>query len=198
MNEIYWKASCIDNLTDARFFNALDDAWLEFVFDALDNRAVTIQQAKEIIDWLFEPQVLASFGNHQSPEEIFHVLQETGISYAAVQIEHELAADQDFVPLAFIKLSINQLDAALALEHKPFAFVIKQHDLLASSEIANIQQLLQTSRVFLDIPLEDNSHIKSQLKEFESIGIEIQTEPENSPGMSAVDVYDYFIEALEQ
>ena len=48
MSQFYWKASFIDHLTDARFFNSLENAWMEFSFDVLEKRAVTIEKAKAI------------------------------------------------------------------------------------------------------------------------------------------------------
>jgi hypothetical protein len=76
MSQFYWKASFIDHLTDARFFNSLKNAWMEFSFDVLEKRAVTIEKAKAIKEWLYEPQIVASFGMHQSPEEVHFILSE--------------------------------------------------------------------------------------------------------------------------
>ncbi len=196
MSRIYWKASSIDNLTDARFFNALENAWIEFVFDVLEPRSVSIEQAKNIIEWLFEPNLLASFGMHQTPEEILFVLQESSIRYAAIPFEHELVNDEEFAPLAFIKLSHHELRAATELEHPPFAFVIKMQEEISESEQAQIEMLLKYSKVFLQIP-SDAESIKNQTLHFSEIGIEIPTQPEKSPGWSAVDFYDHLIDVLE-
>lgn len=196
MSRIYWKASSIDNLTDARFFNAMDNTWIEFVFDVLEPRSVTIEQAKSIIEWLYEPNLLASFGLHQTPEEILFVLQESSIRYAAVPIEHGLVKDEDFVPLAFIKLSYQQLPDAVELEHPPFAFIVSMGEKLSEPHMDMIQELLEYSKVFLQLPADINS-VKNQIQSFDEIGIEIPTQPEQSPGWGAVDVYDHLIEILE-
>lgn len=196
MSQIYWKASSIDNLTDARFFNAMDNAWIEFVFDVLQPRSVTIEQAKSIIEWLYEPNLLASFGLHQSAEEIFYVLNQSSISYASVPFEHELTKDEDFAPLAFIKLSYMQLQDATELEHPPFAFIISMGENISGPQSDMIRQLLRYSKVFLQLPADINS-VKSQIQSFDEIGIEIPTQPEQSPGWGAVDIYDHLIDILE-
>lgn len=196
MSQLYWKASSIDNLTDARFFNAMDNAWIEFVFDVLEPRSVTIEQAKSIIEWLYEPNLLASFGLHQSAEEIFYVLNQSSIPFAAVPFEHELANDEDFASLAFIKLSYLQLQDATELEHPPFAFILSIREKISEPQMDMIRELLKYSKVFLQLPADINS-VKNQLQSFDEIGIEIPTQPEQSPGWGAVDIYDHLIDVLE-
>lgn len=196
MSQYYWKASSIDHLTDARFFNAIEDAWIEFAFDVLTPRSVTIEQAKSIIEWLFEPQMLASFGIHQTAEEIDYVLTETGITYAAIPFEHELAQDEDFSSIAFLKITRNDLRAALDMPNPPFAFVVDFRDQITETDIPILEKLLEYSKVFVQLP-EDISNIKALLSPLETIGIEIPTEPESSPGLGAVDIYDQIIDALE-
>lgn len=196
MNEIYWKASSIDNLTDARFFNAMENAWIEFVFDVLAPRSVTIEQAKSIIEWLFEPQMLASFGNHQTAEEIHFVLTESGIGYAAIPMEHDLAQDEDFLQIAFLKTRKDQLRDALEMATPPFAFVIDYSEGMNENDFHIIEQLSEYSKVFLQLP-SDLDSVKQRIQQLPCIGIEIPTQPELSPGWGAVDVYDQLIDTLE-
>lgn len=196
MNQFYWKASFIDHLTDARFFNALENAWMEFSFDALEDRAITIEKAKAIKEWLYEPQIVASFGSHQSPEEIHFILSEVKIEYAAISIDHELVEDQDFLAIAFLKIDLSQLDVILQLSKRPFALIISINDTLSDFEIEKIKKLEKNSLVFLQLPY-NFDNIKSQFKQFDKIGIEIPTQPEESPGISAIELYDQFIEAIE-
>lgn len=196
MTQFYWKASSIDNLTDARFFNAMENAWIEFGFDVLQPRSVTIEQAKSIIEWLFEPQLLASFGAHQTAEEIHFVLSETGIQYAAIPFEHELATDEDFLELAFLKTKKNQIKAALDMPQAPYAFILDFSEGLQANDLTIIEKLSEYSKVFIQLP-ENIDKIKEQLQIFSSIGIEIPTEPEQRPGWGAVDLYDQLIDALD-
>lgn len=195
MSKFYWKASNIDNLTDARFFNALEGSWIEFVFDDTEKRAVSIEQANNITEWLFEPHLLASFGDHQTPDEIYTILKASGIQYAAVSIQHELASDYDFLPLAFLKVTAKDLEGLLNMSSSPFAFIVKIEDELSNEQIEQIQKLQKRAKVFLQLP-SDVEGFKGQLAQFEEIGIEIPTEPEDSPGIGAVDVYDYLIDTL--
>lgn len=89
------KASGIHRLTDARYLNALEaDTFLGFSFDAIDPAAVTVDQAKEIIQWLYEPAVVAGFGLHQDAAEISYVLEQIGAAAIQIPAEHPLAAAQ--------------------------------------------------------------------------------------------------------
>lgn len=196
MSQFYWKASFIDHLTDARFFNSLENAWIEFSFDVLEKRAVTIEKAKAIKEWLYEPQIVASFGMHQSPEEIHFILSECELEYAAISIEHDLVQDKEFLETAFLKINIDQLDRINQLAKTPFALIISMEHSLSDLEIEKIKELEKYSLVFLQLPY-NFDNIKSQFMLFDKIGIEIPTQPEESPGMSAVDIYDQFIEAIE-
>jgi hypothetical protein len=196
MSQFYWKASFIDHLTDARFFNTLENAWMEFSFDALEERAITLEKAKAIKDWLYEPQIVASFGLHQSPEEIHFILSESKIEHAAISIQHELVQDEDFLDIAFLKMDISQLDAVGELANTPFALIISTNETLSDFEIEKIKNLEKNSLVFLHLPY-NFDNIKSQFIQFDKIGIEIPTQPEESPGISALEIYDQFIEAIE-
>jgi hypothetical protein len=89
------KASGIHRLTDARYLNALEtDTFLGFSFDALDPAAVTVEQAKAIIQWLYEPAVVAGFGLHQDTAEISCVLEQIGAAAIQVPAGHPLAAEE--------------------------------------------------------------------------------------------------------
>lgn len=196
MSQFYWKASFIDHLTDARFFNSLENAWMEFSFDVLEKRAVSLERAKAIKEWLYDPQIVASFGLHQSAEEIFFILSECKIEYAAISIQHELVHDKEFLEIAFLKIDTSQLDIINELAKAPFALIISMDQELSDIEIEKIKELEKYSLVFLQLPY-NFDNIKSQFMQFDKIGIEIPTQTEESPGISAVDIYDQFIEAIE-
>ena len=196
MNHFFWKISGVNNLSDARFFNALDEAWIEFVFDKENERFITTEQANAISGWLFEPNLLASFNLNHSEEEIFHTMKATFSQFASVPIEHSLTSDVDFMPLAFIKLTNQQLQKALALKNKPYAFIINNRNIYSSEELKIIQLLQQESKIFLSLS-DDIEVFKDQISIFEQIGIELPSIEEQSPGCGAVDAYHEIMESLE-
>ncbi|MCZ2394249.1 MAG: hypothetical protein LC105_10355 [Chitinophagales bacterium] len=196
MCKIYWKASAIDNLTDARFFNALDDSWIEFVFDIEDKRYLTQDKAISIIEWLYQPNLLASFGATQSSEEIFNSLLNCKIEYASIPIDHELAEDEDFMSLAFIRAHRRDLNRLLDLNNPPYAIILQTEQKLDEHEIQKIKKLLIDSKVFLCYDSIDIEMIKNQISNFEEIGIDIPTQSEDKSGWGAVDIYDQMINAL--
>ncbi|MCO5229987.1 MAG: hypothetical protein M9958_02405 [Chitinophagales bacterium] len=196
MCKIYWKASAIDNLTDARFFNALDEAWIEFVFDKEDKRNLSPEKAISIIEWLYQPNLLASFGANQSSEEIFDTLLNCKIEYASIPIHHELVDDEDFSSLAFIRAERQDLKRLLDLEYPPFAIILQIEQALVAHEIETLKKLQVYSKVFLCYDMIDVELIKKQTACFDEIGIDIPTQSEDRPGWGAVDIYDQMINAL--
>ena len=196
MSQIYWKSSPIDNLTDARFFNALSNAWIEFSFNPESPRSVSINQANQISEWIFEPHLVASFGLEQSEHEIFDTLIQTNISNASIPIHHSLMTDADFLPLAFIRLGIDQLSEIHTMSVAPFAFVVQADSSINISQIEAIKILLKKSKVFLNFHTDLSKNI-AKLQELPSIGVEIPTQSETKPGLAAVDIYDHLIQSIE-
>lgn len=197
MNVALWKAQGVNNLTDARYFNTLNDAWISFDFDALSPQAVTLEKAKEIIGWLHEPQLVAAFGEHQDAAEIQFVLESTGIQHIEISLDHPLAFDKEFCSIAFISVFDDEIDDAVAHPHHPFAWVI---DVALASHtdgqfIKKIIQLMQHSKVVF-FTATNAPEITDWLKAIPGIGIQLDTEGEEKTGFSSVDVYEEVIEKV--
>ncbi|MCO5247484.1 MAG: hypothetical protein M9887_00825 [Chitinophagales bacterium] len=196
MKKIYWKVSGVNNLPDARFLNALDDAWIEFVFDGENERYISVEQANAISEWLFEPKLLAAFGLHQSEKYIFDTMKETFSQFASISIEHDLIQDENFLPLAFVRLDNHQIDKALLLNQKPYAFIIKSEHGFSERDLLKVQNLQKNSKVFLSLP-ENINTFKKKISMFDEIGIELPAIDEQSAGCGAVDAYSEIMESIE-
>jgi len=68
------KAGSITNLTDARFFAAVDIDYIGFCFDPLSPDYISPQTALAIKGWIHGPQIVAEFAN----QDIENVLNITG------------------------------------------------------------------------------------------------------------------------
>jgi hypothetical protein len=197
MNPISWKAYGVNNLTDARYFNSLEDAWITFQMDALADNPVQVEKAREIISWLHEPKLVAAFGEHQDVGEISFLLLELGIQHPEVSIFHELALDASFVKDAFLECLDDELEDALTLPYTPYAWVVDVA--LASPNdgemIRQLKQLSKKSKLFLHTAA-DSKEIKQWLKVLPYAGIQLSIVGEEKPGLSQVDVYAEIIEGL--
>lgn|GEM_PF-4524971 len=197
MSTTKWKAAGVNNLTDARYFNALEAGWIEFVFDVLQPQAVTIEKARSIIEWLYEPQLVAAFGLHQDQEEIFYVLTQSGISYAAVPFEHPLVNDPDFAPLAMVYIQKEDIRQALAIPNHPLAWTVAltQDDVQNETLTEQLKALGRHSELFLQLPA-DPEIVQAWHARIPEAGIQLQIASEEKAGWSSVDVYDTIIEAV--
>jgi phosphoribosylanthranilate isomerase len=72
------KFGSITNLTDARYAAAVYCDWLGFCFDEGHPRYINPVKAKEIIDWLAGPEIVAEI-NDKDPEEMRSALEILGI-----------------------------------------------------------------------------------------------------------------------
>lgn len=194
---ISWKTSPLNNLTDARYFNALENSVLTISFDVLHPRALDIAKAKAVLEWLHEPDVVAAFGSHQDASEISFVLEATGIQQLELSIDHELCLDEELAPNLFIRISSRQIESAEQHPVQPKAWVLEVGEGESGSDWSvRLNRLATKSSVYLCLPA-DASQVQFWLKEFPHAGIELQVIPEERPGWSSVDVYDEIIEAVE-
>jgi hypothetical protein len=192
-----WKTSPLNNLTDARYFNALDHGVLTFSFDALHPQALDIAKAKAVLEWLHQPNVVAAFGRHQDAAEISFVLEATGIQQLELSFDHELCLDEELAPDLFIRITAKQIDNAEQHPVLPKAWVVDLGDGTWGADwIAPLKRLATNSAIYLCLPA-DASVVKSWKNEFADAGVELQVIPEERPGWSSVDVYDEIIDAVE-
>jgi hypothetical protein len=192
-----WKTSPLNNLTDARYFNALNHGVLTFSFDVLHPQALDIAKAKAVLEWLHEPNVVAAFGTHQDAAEISFVLGATGIRQLELSFDHELCLDEELAPNLFIRITAGQIEDAEQHPVMPKAWVLEVGEGASGAAwTARLNRLATNSAIYLCLPA-DASTVKSWLREFPAAGIELQVIPEERPGWSSVDVYDEIIEAVE-
>lgn len=188
---LHWKASGLQNLTDARYFNALEEPWLGFSFNVLDPSAVTVSKAKEILDWLFEPRAVAGFGMHQTKEEIEFILEETAIPYVEVDFGHEWIQYASNLDNTLIRVHANNLKEVQNSGLKPAVWILQ----LDSFPDQDVIQWINSEPVILRSKPEKEI-LKQLLEATKPLGFELEILPEEKPGWSAVDIYDEIIDCL--
>lgn len=70
--------SQIQNLQQARFYNAYDRVSLAFAIDALSENPITVAQIKEICSWLHNPNICLLSSNFQDSHELLFLAEEIG------------------------------------------------------------------------------------------------------------------------
>jgi hypothetical protein len=192
-----WKTSPLNNLTDARYFNALENSVLTFSFDVLHPQALDIAKAKAVLEWLHEPNVVAAFGTHQDASEISFVLEATSIHQLELPFDHALCLDEELAPHLFIRIASGQIELAEQHPTKPKAWVVEVGSGESGSDwAAQLNRLATGARIYLCMPA-DASEVIAWQKMFPNAGIELQVIPEERAGWSSVDIYDEIIESVE-
>lgn len=194
----HWKASGISNLTDARYFNAMEDCWISFAFDVLHPQTISIEKAKAVLEWLHEPLLVASFGLHQDSQEISFVLESTGIKYVELPIEHVLCNDEELLPNLFISLDAKNIALLKAFQNLPKGVIVDVENFSAADNglVEDLKSISKSTLLFIKTAAQVET-LKSWLTQIPDAGIELNTLPEERPGWSAVDVYDTIIEELD-
>ncbi len=85
------KASQITNLTDARYFAALEVEWLGFHFDQGHDTYISPQNVIAIKEWVEGPKIIGEFGM-QDNETIKAAIENIGLD--AVQLGHFIPINQ--------------------------------------------------------------------------------------------------------
>lgn len=204
------KASGITNLSDARFFNAAGADWLGFNLDVLNESSISLKQAKEIIQWLYQPKVVLECGTHQDRSEIIHLANELQAEAVQVTSDHPVLEHDHFlypvhVETTFQELSKMTLKRALRNVPEIEVLVVKwTGDMPSIEEMRKdwkykgreIADLARKYTVLVDLPFRPEWILES-LELLKASGIQITCLPEEKPGLSNVDIYDELLSVLE-
>lgn len=173
------KASSINNLSDARYFNALENIFIGLNFDALHQHHISLQLSHSIISWLFEPKIIAEFGLHQTKEEIDYILNE--IDVAGIQIPYiNRSIYNDYKKIKF--LQTNEQDKNIICNPTDFLIV----------SAASVIQISPSLFIQTFIELSHPSDIKTyniDLSDFAGISIANQN-------LNLIDEWNDFLESI--
>ena len=182
------KISSITNLTDARFFNAAGANFLGFSFDVLNENNSSISNAKEIVNWLYEPVVVGEFGNHQTKEEIEFIAKEMPLNEIQIPFSHSQKNE-----LNFDKFLV--LDDWRTVHNMSVAdfFIIKISE--ANIHDAVLKNFIGNNKVFIEADF-TKENIQEIIESLNPYGIQFTCKKEEKTGFSAVDKYAELLEII--
>jgi hypothetical protein len=209
------KAGGITNLTDARYFNALEADWLGFNLDVLAENSIGLQEAQAIKSWLFAPNIVLECGHHQDKEEMVFLGNELEVAAVQVNWQHTILMEETFLfPLMVVADFVD-------LENDLFKKTIDQNELTIETIILvwsenldrngfvwsdfkagipdfkkAIARLKRQFTVLIELPFEPDWMLEA-LELLAPDGIHISTKREDAPGMSYVDEYDELLALIE-
>ncbi|HQD11839.1 MAG TPA: hypothetical protein PLW43_02745 [Chitinophagales bacterium] len=182
------KIAAVTNLTDARFFNAIGAAYIGFNFDVLNENNITIEKAKEITGWLFEPVLVGEFGLHQNKEEIAFIAEQLDIHEIQIPFQHPEKALLDFEKFLV-------LDDWRAVQHQQFSDMIVIRIQQEDIRDEQLKAFVGKNTVFVETDF--TGEILQQIAaELQPHGIQITCRKEDKPGLSLVDEYADMLEAI--
>jgi len=182
------KIASITNLTDARFFSAVGADYFGFCFDALNENNISIQKAKEIIQWLHEPVIVGEFGIHQTREEIEFIAQQMELNEIQIPFEHPQKSD-----LAFDKfLAIDNWPTA-DNQHYTDYIVLKITETDCNNEA--VKEIIKNNKVFIETDF-TKKNVQQIVETLQPYGIQITCKKEEKAGLSFVDEYAELLEII--
>lgn len=181
------KAAGVNNLTNARFFASYQVDWIGLDLDPLSPNGLTVDQAREIMQWLAHPQLAGEFTNRSSEEAAF-LCGELGLKGAQIPYEQSGSPIQKeglfvwkYLSLEGGLLPMGLMDA----DADGFILDLGKVESLGDIDGAS-QQFLEEVCSAYDIWLRaepSQSLLHELLNRFNVVGIDLKIGDELSPGL---------------
>lgn len=181
------KAAGVNNLTNARFFASYQVDWIGLDLDPLSPNGLTVDQSKEIMQWLAHPQLAGEFTNRSS-EEVAFLCKELGLKGA--QIPYDQTGDpirsEGLVVWKYLSLADGMLPMGL-MDADTDAFILdlgKFHSISIIDEAT--QQFLDEACSAYEIWLRADSSqevLQELIDRFDIAGIDLKIGDELNPGL---------------
>lgn len=199
MNKPQIKLSNVSNLSDARWAAAAGIDYISFCFDPNSSDFIPPIKAKEIIDWVSGPRVIAEFGNN-SIQEITDIT--TLLTIDLIAVNNTLLPDElkelglDYIKIIDVGiLNEEQVNTELSAYKDAYAF-----ELISSSinyDCNFLAQIGSTHHILwaLDITVQS---VKNIIDSFNVKGICLKGGTEEKPGYKDFDDLADLVEAIQQ
>lgn len=184
------KIAHISNLSDARFFSAFGVDYFGFSLDSLNPDAVTVNEVKDITQWLYEPILVGEFGIHQNQAEIAYLTQQLSLHEIQIPFAHP---DKDFLNFSkFIQVDYNEI---LKAKGTADYFVLSLNN--KQLEDKEVLDFIQQHMVFLEAPIEPEI-LNTWLTIVRPYGIQIGCQKDREDYNLHTDYYAEVLEIIEQ
>lgn len=174
------RFSQISNLSDARYAAGMWADFIGFSFDPNNDAFIDPNQAKEIIQWVNGPKVVAEFG-HQPIEWIDSICKQLQID--VIEIPHNYTVPE--ILERGYKIIARVVDSNTSEW-------IQKADLIAVSSQSFYQKYIEETQVPVLMDIEDFDTDCSKLT-----GISIKGQKEINPGTSNQSAWTEFLESYE-
>ena len=194
------KAGSINNLTDARFFSSFQVDWIGFNFDPLSPYAVTLEQAKEIMNWLAGPAIVAEF-NNRSLEEITFISNALGVKGVQVPYEQNISGlEGDFKIIKELRISPESVPMAIYTDVDFLLLEIYGLEKLTEKMPADLDAFIRDTceniPTILSLPF-DAENIESILNIYKPSGINLYGSDELQTGVKEFNELVNILEKIE-
>jgi len=209
------KAGGITNLTDARYFNALEADWLGFNLDVLAENSIALKEAQAIKGWLYAPNIVLECAHHQDKAEIIFLGNELEVAAVQVDWQHAILAEDYFLFPLMVTVGFEDLRNTLFKKTirrgtlNIETIIVVWPSLLGrdnfvwedfKTEIADFKKLIARLQkdftVLIELPFEKEWMLEA-LDLLAPDGIYISAKREDEPGISYVDEYDELLQLIE-
>ncbi|MSQ79837.1 MAG: hypothetical protein EXR21_09235 [Flavobacteriaceae bacterium] len=186
------RFSHINNLTEARFASAAGAHWIGFCFDKCHLQYINPLKAKEIMDWLVGPAYFGIFDGHDA-EEMKGICGMIGLK--GIQM-----------PLKFVNAERENLGLDLCIEANLQNITSEEKEWLLANDIAIcLNGQFEESEVNFIEKLSprlwwglDSGDMKTVLKRFNQMGINIEGSNEEKPGLFDLSRVQELLDMLEE
>ncbi|HMU97141.1 MAG TPA: hypothetical protein PLC61_08930 [Chitinophagales bacterium] len=190
------KINHTNSLSAARYFSSFGIQNFGFTLDSMNPNHISLLDAKQIVSWLYQPNIILEVGIFQNIEEIEILQKEFHFSSVELNIHHP-----DFKRIieqynqSWIKLNIDELQQIDFNEpiFQDSAFIINIFELKI-----DFKMLIEFSQKHLIlIDLNDSSKIEDFIKKTGIMNYTIPCVREKSVGKLDLEPYEHFLPYLE-
>lgn len=186
-----FKINHTNNLSAARYFSSFGIQNFGFNLDTLNPNHVSIYEAKQIIGWLYQPNVILEIGIFQTLEEIDFLKEEIGFSSIEINIHHaEFDRIIEKYRQSWIKMNLEEFED-FNFEEERFrdcVFIVEVSK-IGSVQINKI--LAQSNLIFLDI--KNDLNIEEVTKLLDNLNLCINCQKETAVGKFDIEPYEKII-----
>lgn len=190
------KINKVSNLTDARYFAAMGVDYLGFCCNLGTEMYCAPSKIKEIIEWVSGPEFVLEFDGWQSAEDITGLI---GLGMAqAVHFGAFATYTESFAIPVFKDFILENVDDIhFGNIDFPVIRTDKNYSELTPEEISNLQRIINSNKVFLDINFE-NHFLEEMLQILPVYGLIIRGGEEEKVGLKSFEQLDSVFEILDK
>jgi len=191
-----FKINHTNSLSAARYFGSFGIQNFGFSLDALNPNHVSIHEAKQIIGWLYQPNIILEVGIFQKIEELDFLKEEIGFTSVEISIHHpELDKIVERYKQNWIKMNFKEMEQFdfETEKYQESIFIIEIQQ--AENNTQKIQQTAKNRLIFLDI--KDGINTDEMIQNSGISNLCIPCRKEVSVGNFDIEPYERFLPYLE-